>query len=461
MKILRDKLVFTAERDQMKKYFFLPFTVPEDVETLELDFRAYGKEKVKEKEKNKLDVGLISPDGNQVGTTGQKVTHIVLSERYASTGYHPVTPVAGEWKILVGVAECQSCGLKAEFDLTYTLKQPRWLKGDTHSHTFHSDGAYDPKKLFKNAKKKGLDYLIITDHNNNVAGQYYGYSDKDLLHINGYELTSFNGHVNLWGKKYPLDLPFAFNTAEEYKKLYAQARERGCVVSVNHPTCKKCGWTYWKDDTADVCKRDLPDDVAFDCCEVWNGPMRIDNVTAIGWWHEQLLKGRRLPAVGGSDYHQNYAFVNLLANPTTYVYARSNTTEDVLNALKAGRSFITHSPTSTQMYLTVDGKIPGETAVWREGLQAELRIIKPKRGHRLVVYNNDKVVFQTVLPSKKETTYRFDLPEKGFVRAEILYNYNFIVKTIYKRVIPILMPKDKGLPIPEFYWALTNPVWLE
>lgn len=461
MEKICDRITFSVGKEMKDKYFYLPFSVPEDVEVLKLVFSIQSKNK-KEAKKNKLDIGLVSPDGKQVGTTGQKVKHIVVSERYSSHGYHPVTPVAGDWQILVGVADCSESGMEAIFDLAFTKKEFRWLKGDTHVHTFHSDGAYSPENIFTKAKKKGFDYLIITDHNNNVAGQYYGYFDKDLLHINGYELTSFNGHVNLWGKKEPLDLPFGFNTPEEFKVRYDQARERGCVISINHLTCKNCGWRFWKDgEKSDVCDRTLPVDISFDCCEVWNGPMRIDNVTAVKWWHNQLLTGRRLPAVGGSDYHQNYVGVNLLGNPTTYVFARSNTTEDVLDALTSGRSFITHSPTSTEMYLSVGEKIMGETATWKKGIQAKLKLKRTKRGHRLVVYNNDKIVFEKTLSNEKEVEFLFDVPEKGFVRAEILYDYNFFVKAIYKRVIALLMPKDKGLPIPKFYWALTNPVWLE
>ncbi len=457
----KEEMTFTADISMLGKYYYLPFSVPDDVETLELDFSYSHNKKAHRNERNKLDVALVLPNGKQAGATSQSVRHIVVSERYSTQGYHPLTPAAGMWQLLIGVAGCEKSGLEARFTFTYTFKEARWLKGDTHIHTYHSDGKYSPETVVKKMKKKGFDYAIFTDHNVSMANQYYRFWDPKLLVISGYELTSFTGHVNFWGAKEPIDLAYGFNNLEEYKEREKVGRENGCTVSVNHPTCKNCGWRYWEDDSLAVEKRDFPEGVSFDCMEVWNGPMRIDNVTAVKLWHEQLLKGRRIPAVGGSDYHENYAFVNLLGNPTTYVYARSNTTEDVLEALRAGRSFITHSPTSTEMYLTVFGKMPGETVKKEEDSVATLRLVKPKRGHHLKIYNNDTVILDVLLKGDKEETYRVAVPEKGFVRAEILYNYNFFIKAIYKRVLPILMPKDVGLPIPEFYYALTNPIWLE
>ena len=461
MEKITNKIAFHADPSMREKYFYVPFYVPENVETMEVVFSFRVNKRMRSIYRNMLDVGLVSPSGLQVGATGQKVRHIILSERYATHGYHPITPPAGRWQLLIGVAGCEERGLDAQFVFTFYQKEARWLKGDTHIHTYHSDGAYSPETVFKKLKKKKFDFAMITDHNVNMTGQYYRFSDPKLLIIDGYELTSFYGHVNFWGKKYPLDLPFGFNTPEEYAIRYAQAKERGCMVSINHPTCKNCGWDFWEDQDAEVADKTLPAGITFDSCEVWNGPMRIDNVTAVEWWHRQLLSGWRLPAVGGSDYHQNYAFVNLLGNPTTYAYAKSNTTEDILDALKKGRSFMTHSPTSTEMYLQVEDKGVGESVTWRQDLQGKIVLKKPKRGHRLVVYNNDNVVLDKKLSGDKTEEYVFDVPEKGFVRAEIRYNYNFFIKSIYKRVIALLMPKDVGLPIPEFFWALTNPIWIE
>ena len=46
--------------------------------------------------------------------------------------------------------------------------------------------------------------------------------------------------------------------------------------------------------------------IIYDAVEVWNGPMRKDNLKAVKWWDDQLKQGRRLPAIGGSDYHRDF-----------------------------------------------------------------------------------------------------------------------------------------------------------
>ena len=73
-----------------------------------------------------------------------------------------------------------------------------WLKGDTHLHTTNSDGKLTPEQLIKNCKERGLDWIIITDHNFNTVGEESRF-DGDMLIIPGEEYTGNDGHVNIWG----------------------------------------------------------------------------------------------------------------------------------------------------------------------------------------------------------------------------------------------------------------------
>ena len=41
----------------------------------------------------------------------------------------------------------------------------RWLAGDLHAHTVHSDGAFTVAELARFAAAQGLDFLAVTDHN--------------------------------------------------------------------------------------------------------------------------------------------------------------------------------------------------------------------------------------------------------------------------------------------------------
>ena len=41
----------------------------------------------------------------------------------------------------------------------------RWLAGDLHTHTVHSDGVMTVPELARFAAGRGLDFLAVTDHN--------------------------------------------------------------------------------------------------------------------------------------------------------------------------------------------------------------------------------------------------------------------------------------------------------
>ncbi|HZK39804.1 MAG TPA: CehA/McbA family metallohydrolase [Clostridia bacterium] len=326
-------------------------------------------------------------------------------------------------------------------------KRRQWFKGDTHLHTTNSDGDLSTAELIKRCKKNGLNWAIITDHNFPAADAPY--DDGDLLIIQGEEVTGRPGHFNAYGAKMPFSPPYKLQSFEDYKKIIQQAKDAGAVISVNHPFCKNCTWH-------------LPlEGFPMDCVEVWNAPMHIDNMTNIRWWHNQLLQGRRISAVGGSDYHKDYVVTNLLAMPTTVCYAKSNTQEDILDSLVKGNSFITQGAGKTMLYLTCGDAYVGETVQWRKGIRAHIKAEKIKRGHRLVVYNNDILIFDQKAKKAGTMIAEAEVVEKGFVRAEVLYEYKGFSKAIYKQVIKRAMPKDIGLPLVPFAYCLTNPIFFK
>ncbi len=321
----------------------------------------------------------------------------------------------------------------------------KWLKGDTHYHSTNSDGIYPLETLVEKCRKRGLDWMIITDHNFYTVNESFYHNG--MLVIPGEEYTGDNGHLNIWGSNLP-KLPEGRPTEyEQYVEAAKDAKECGAVVSVNHPFCKKCGWHMELENFEK------------DCVEVWNSPMHIDNMTNLEWWHSQLLKGKRLAAVGGSDFHRDYYVTRLIASPTTYVYVRENTEEAVLNALKNGNSFVTNSPKATELYISCKGKVMGEEAEWSEGIKLSLSAVRLKKGNTVRVWNNNKIIYD--YKAKRNCTHNIEIavPEKGFVRAEVLYSYGTVKKAIYKKIIAKIMPLDAGLEIPEFAYCFTNPIY--
>lgn len=323
--------------------------------------------------------------------------------------------------------------------------QRQWFKGDTHLHTLNSDGVLTKGQLVEACKNKGLDFMIITDHNFNSVEE--SYNDGDMLVIQGQEVTGKNGHVNVWGAKVPVEPPYTLETDEDYYNLLSECKKAGATISVNHPFCTNCGY-----------RLDL-ENYPFDCVEVWNTIQHSDNMKNRDWWVKQLLDGKRMGAVGGSDFHRNQYGIPLLAMPTTYVHARSNTPHDILEAMREGRSVVTNSPNSTMIYINVGEAQVGDTARLSDNQKLELKITDFKKGHTVTVYNNEKVIYQNkAVKSTGSFMTSIDIEEVGFVRAEVTFKFTPVLKKIYTLAESKFLKGDGN--VPDFIWAFTNPIYI-
>ena len=323
----------------------------------------------------------------------------------------------------------------------------KWYKGDTHLHTVNSDGDLTLGQLVEKGKNKGLDFMIITDHNYNTVDE--SYYDGDMLVIQGQEITDEMAHINVWGVKVPEDPPYVLNDAEDYKKLVKKCKDAGGIISANHPFCSMCGFQISLDN------------FKFDCVEVWNTVQHSDNMKNRDWWVDKLLKGEKISAVGGSDYHRDVAKLPILAMPTTYVHAKSNTEKDILEAIKEGRCVVTNSPSSSMINLSYGNCGIGDTGSLADGHKLRVAVTNMMIGHTLKIYNNDKVIFETKA-NKNAKLYMtaVDVKEAGFVRAEITYKFPAGIKKIYKLVEKKFLDCKDNF-IPDFIWAFTNPIWIK
>ena len=89
--------------------------------------------------------------------------------------------------------------------------------------------------------------------------------------------------------------------------------------------------------------------------------MRKTNTDSIKWWTELLCKGRKIPAVGGSDFHKPKSFARL-SNPVTGVYSKSPAPHDILDAIKKGKAFISNSVDGVRLNLKYGEYSMGDTA---------------------------------------------------------------------------------------------------
>lgn len=357
---------------QNHTYVEVPFNVPEGVHRVTLTFDYTGRDL-----KTALDLGLEDPVELRCWSGGNKST-LTVGISDATPSCLPGLIPRGEWHVLIGVPNIRPdvtshytarvffsrAGLVS--DEPAVLRQPLrsgpgWYRGDLHMHTGHSDGRCAsqtgqmvPCPVFKTveaAAKRGLDFIAITDHN--ATSQYDAmrelqpFFDKVLL-IPGREITTFQGHLNIFGTTDFLDFRVGSRSVPNLNVLMQQANRLGALASINHPNapggeiCMGCRWTPAVPVQMD----------RFTAVEVVNGgagePARVGTV----FWEEQLNAGQRLTAIGGSDNHNATLpqdATSAVGHPTTVVYAAELSAPAILDGIRSGRVFIDVNGTRDRM----------------------------------------------------------------------------------------------------------------
>lgn len=238
----------------------------------------------------------------------------------------------------------------------------RWIPTELHSHTVHSDGAMAPKELAAEASAGGFGALALTDHNTDSGRHAFGVAaaSRGVLPIPGVELTTFFGHVLVWGAAEAPDWR-TFGPHELGPALAQMAQRSVVAVGAAHPFrpgnpfCTGCYWEY-----------DLPFD-DLDCLEVWSGldpDLAADNRRALELWDRLLGQGVRITATAGRDWHRAEAGPGLRS--TTYLQVGDD--QDFVGALRAGRAVVSLGPLPWMDWggVGVGGTVPA-------GLAAPLR----------------------------------------------------------------------------------------
>lgn len=234
-------------------------------------------------------------------------------------------------------------------DLTHVVNpNPGWYSGDFHTHTHHSDGALTPTELAALARREGMDFLTITDHNTLAAYPHFGTPD-DLCIIPGLEVTYAAGHYNVFGLAQPAPWqqhvtqgPIVINHAEaqlDPDELLAQSTAAGLLNSINHPLLPPWAWLMPETDLRDI-----------HCLEIWNDPSwpdnRVGNPLAVELWTRWLNAGHRITAIGGSDFHRpvnkpgTRKPPDRLGLPRTFVYANELSGAAILDGLRRRQVYV-------------------------------------------------------------------------------------------------------------------------
>ena len=103
-------------------------------------------------------------------------------------------------------------------------------KGVVHVHTTLSDGSGTPESVIAAAGAAGLDFIVLTDHNNLGALAYDGDHDGTLVVV-GSELSTTAGHLLGLGLDRDPDYRFSGDAMDGL----ADVRELGGVPFAAHP----------------------------------------------------------------------------------------------------------------------------------------------------------------------------------------------------------------------------------
>jgi hypothetical protein len=418
----RLRLTYFVPKEQEGQYLTLPFQMPPDTEGFSLRYEyerhAYSRSSQGENQKEKftsrqeiniIDLALLDGRGRQVGASGSDKTEIEISATSATPGYQRHSLEAGEWRIVIGVYKVASEGVRIAYELAFTPKKPRWLKGDLHTHTLASDGVLTAAELAQRARRHGLDFLAITDHNQMSTSESLPQIPGITL-IPGVEWTHFQGHANFLGVDRPYDEPFYANDCETVKDRFRSAQERGALVTINHPFEEICPFRF------DI--QSLP----FDCLEVWNGPMRESNLRALGLWQQLLQAGRKLPACGGSDYHRDQLFL-YPGGPATCVYAPSASAVDILESLRQGHAYIVYAPDGPSLEVRAGKGGMGDSVPFAEVREMEVEVDGLLAGDLVQVVTGEerKPIFQAKADGR--FAGNFTMSKAGFARIEVLRSF--------------------------------------
>lgn len=442
-------------------YREIPFEVPAGTGRITVEVSYTGREA-----RTTVDLGLRDPERFRGWSGGNKARFTVSTEE-ATPSYLPGVLPAGTWSLVLGVPN-----IRQTTHSTYEARiwfagdgeafpgfaeaplrtGPSWYRGDLHSHTGHSDGSCQPSsrrgqtdgatrvpcpvfRTVEAAAARDLDFIAVTDHNTTSHAEALrelqtGFDD--LLLIPGREITTFQGHANIFGPTAFVDFQVGGPRAPTMNAVIGEVAALGGVFSVNHPAspsgevCMGCGWTAAETDWSRV-----------QAVEVVNGgSMRAlggqaeTPLSGIPFWEALLNQGHRLTAIGGSDNHDADLppeTPSAIGRPTTVIWAGALSQTALLEGLRAGRVFIDldgDRGRSLEFSAEADGARVemGGTLAARGAVRFTV-LAGGVDGGRIEVIRDGRPVDMALQALTAEAGARtFDLPfdgEKGWVRINV------------------------------------------
>jgi predicted metal-dependent phosphoesterase TrpH len=205
------------------------------------------------------------------------------------------------------------------------------VKADLHVHTTYSnDSVITPKELIFYSKKRGLNAVAVTDHNQ-IEGALKIAKETDFLIIPGIEVSSLNGHIV--GLNVRELLPKGLSAEETVDRIH----KAGGIAIACHPYALFKG-SIGKHVSAN-----------FDAIEVINASSFPFGRTMRK--AKQLAQSLNLPQVAGTDAH----YGPVIGQAYTIIESEAGV-DAVVEAVQKGRCQPVGSPISLLMRLENQGR---------------------------------------------------------------------------------------------------------
>ena len=193
------------------------------------------------------------------------------------------------------------------------------LAADFHVHAFPGDGALPSWELAREASRRGLHAIVVSNHNQTLAPKILpGLFSGAVLLIPAQEVTTPRFHLVAAGITRTVD--WRKGEREIVRDIHAQ----GGVVIAAHPVGR-----YWRGGDAML--------AAIDAAEVAHpltGMLDTARDELTSFFTRARVVNPGIAPIGSSDFHM----VAPLGVCRTYVFAESVTVKGVLDAIRAGRT---------------------------------------------------------------------------------------------------------------------------
>ena len=335
--------------------------------------------------------------------------------------------------------------------------------GAIHIHTLYSDGTASMPEIAKWAKKAGLAWIIVTDHNNlkgfknNEEGWYDG-----VAVLIGEEISPKTGNHYL-----ALNIKEEISQKTRPEEYIEKVKAQGGIGFIAHPDeslgrankYRALRWDNW-------------DITGFNGLEIWNFLADwVDNYNpknpaksyffrhqslngptqkVLQWWDKLNNNTKEIvPAIGGADAHAlKYKFLGITLKIFPYLVSFNAVINNIIMDNELSKDF---NEAKQQIYTAIEkGNNLIENRKWRHSKHNIEFYIQNQdsiaySGDSVKIENNSKLVIKT--------------PKKA--KIKLIYDGNFVYEIFGKELVYTNLSPGKYRA--EIYhknhpWAFTNPI---